>query len=146
MRRLLVVTATVTLVLAGCGGASDDAGSATTVAGGTTTADHTVASEKAPCEPAGVALKLVASNTKFDTGCLAAPAGQAFTVAFDNKDQLPHNLAILKSHEATDVLYRSEIFQGPANKTLDVPALEAGTYVFHCEVHPAVMLGTFVVA
>lgn len=29
-----------------------------------------------------------------------------------------------------------EIFPGPATRDYDVPALEAGTYYFQCDIHP----------
>jgi plastocyanin len=101
---------------------------------------------EATCTPSGDSLSTTAQNTSFNTSCLAAPAGRPFTISFENKDSLAHNLAILESHEAEDVLFRGDIFQGPKTTTYNVGALEAGTYAFHCEVHPAAMQGTFVVA
>ena len=90
-------------------------------------------------------LAITASGTKFNTDCLAAPAGQAFTVTFDNKDSITHNLTILESHAATEALFDAGVIQGPATKTLNVPALKAGTFAFHCKIHPGLMSGTFIV-
>ena len=39
----------------------------------------------------------------------------------------------------------SQIITGPAVATYDVKALPAGTYFFHCDVHPTQMFGTLVV-
>jgi len=36
-------------------------------------------------------------------------------------------------------------FPGPAMKTVDVPALKAGTYKFECSIHPALMNGQLTV-
>jgi len=101
---------------------------------------------KSSCVPSGTALAVAASGTAFDRVCLAAPAGQPFTIAFDNKDSLAHNVAILESHSSTKDLFRGDVFQGPKATTYSVPALKAGSYVFHCEVHPAAMNGTFIVS
>jgi nitrite reductase (NO-forming) len=100
----------------------------------------------ASCTPKGTALKLVAHNTVFDTACLAAPAGKAFTIAFDNQDPaIPHNMSIYTDDSATTALFTGEMVTGPKKVTYDVPALDAGTYFFRCDVHPTTMTGTFIV-
>jgi plastocyanin len=96
----------------------------------------------APCSPNGTALKISANNTTFDTNCLAAPAGQAFAIAFDNKESMAHNVQILKDSQS---LFDGELVTGPKTQTYNVPALPAGTYKFHCKVHPEQMMGTFIV-
>jgi plastocyanin len=101
--------------------------------------------EGADCSPSGTTLSIVASDTKFNAACLAAPANQAVTLSYENKDTIGHSIAILESHTATEVLFRADIFTGPRTMTFNIPALRAGTYAFHCEVHPAVMKGTFAV-
>jgi plastocyanin len=97
------------------------------------------------CSPAGTSLALTAQDHKFDKGCLAVPAGDSFTIRFDNKDNDRHNVAILPSHTATTTLFQGDIVAGPKSLTYNVPALKAGTYHFHCEVHPNLMNGVFVV-
>jgi copper-containing nitrite reductase len=100
----------------------------------------------ATCAPKGAALKLVAHNSLFDTACLAAPAGRPFTIAFDNRDPaIPHNVSIYTDEAATTALFTGGMVTGPKKVTFDVPALEAGTYFFRCDVHPTTMTGTFVV-
>lgn len=129
------------------------AGTAATSASGTPTTATDAAGEHADhlgnatsdCSPSGPTLTLTASGTKFDTDCLAAPAGQAFTINFDNKDPIAHNIQILESHSAAEALFDAGVVTGPGLKTLNVPALKAGTFAFHCKIHPGAMSGTFVV-
>jgi LPXTG-motif cell wall-anchored protein len=97
------------------------------------------------CSPAGTSLALTADGHKFDKDCLAVPAGESFTIRFDNKDSDRHNVAILPSHTATTTLFEGDIVQGPKSLTYNVPALKPGTYHFHCEVHPNLMNGAFIV-
>jgi plastocyanin len=93
----------------------------------------------------------VAQNIAFDATCLAAPAGQAFTIEFDNQDpSVPHNIDLLAADPSQDPsapsLFAGDLVTGVATATYDVPALDAGTYFFRCDVHPTQMVGTFVVA
>jgi plastocyanin len=98
-----------------------------------------------PCEPSGTELTVVAQGIAFDTDCLAAPAGEAFAINFDNQDAgLPHNVAIYTAPGGQEV-FTGDLITGPATATYDVPALEAGQLYFQCDVHPN-MSGTFVVA
>ncbi len=162
MQRLSVVLVAGALLFAACGD-SDDGGdplatadggqAAPTTAmgmhgggGGGQHADHG-GNPTSTCSPSGTSLSITASGTKFDKDCLAAPAGQAFTVAFDNKDAgTNHNIVVLRSHTDTgQPLFRAPLVQGPKTENFSVNALPAGTYAFHCEVHPSAMSGTFVV-
>ncbi len=62
----------------------------------------TSTSAAAACEPSGTLLTLVAHNVAFDTNCLAASAGKAFTIAFDNQDPgVPHNVSIYTDDSAS---------------------------------------------
>jgi plastocyanin len=82
----------------------------------------------------------------FDQACLAAPAGEKVTVAFDNRSpSVPHNLSVA-TEGLVDVLFEGDIVTGPKKITYNVPSLDAGTYVFYCKVHPTQMNGTYVVA
>lgn len=99
------------------------------------------------CSPQGTSLSITAMNTKFDKDCLAVAAGQPFTIRFYNQDSIGHSVAILPSHTSTQPFFRGDIVTGPKAVTYSVPALAApGTYHFHCEVHPSLMMGTFIVA
>jgi nitrite reductase (NO-forming) len=100
----------------------------------------------AACAPSGTALKISATNVTFDTDCLAAPAGQPFTITFDNMDPaIPHNISIYTDSSATTNLFKGDLVTGPKTVTYEVGALKPGTYFFRCDVHPTTMFGTFVV-
>jgi plastocyanin len=95
------------------------------------------------CSPSGTRLQVTARDVSFDEDCLAAPAGQPFTIELDNQDQgVQHNVSIVDGDE---VLFEGEIFPGVERRTYEVEALEEGTYEFRCDVHPD-MNGAFVVA
>lgn len=99
--------------------------------------------------PAGEALELrvVGRELQFDVETLAAPAGVAFTIVFDNRDRgIPHNIAVYRSGPpATDQLAMTEVERGPRIQRLAVPALEPGRYFYQCDVHPTTMTGTLMV-
>jgi plastocyanin len=97
------------------------------------------------CVPKGTTVKVSAQGTSFDTDCLAAPAGKAFTIAFDNEDQgVTHNVAIHQGSPTGNEVFKGEIFPGPKTVVYKVPALPAGTFGFVCSVHPN-MTGTLTV-
>jgi nitrite reductase (NO-forming) len=111
-------------------------GSGTTGSGGGTAA----------CRPNGTKLSISAQNATFSTDCLAAPAGKAFTIEFDNRDPgVPHNVSIYTDESASTALFTGDLVSGPKKVTYHVDALEPGTYFFRCDVHPTTMTGTFVV-
>jgi plastocyanin len=93
----------------------------------------------APSGGAGGSYTIVAMGVKFDLTTLTVDAGKSFQIVFDNQDAgIPHNVAI---HEGsvTSVgkeLYLGAIFPGIAQQTYDIPAFNAGNYVFICTVHP----------
>ncbi len=96
----------------------------------------------APCRPSGTEVQVTARNLAFDKDCLAAPAGSAFTIRFDNADPgVPHNVSILSANQPR---FTGEIVNGPEVVTYRVNALQAGQFDFRCDVHPQ-MRGTFVI-
>ncbi len=99
------------------------------------------------CAASGTSLVLSAQNTTYDKDCLAAPAGKPFTISFANRQKgVSHNVMILKS-QAGEVLFRGgDPFPGIKTEVYDVPPFPAGEYRFHCEVHPDVMKGKFIVS
>jgi len=121
------------VTLAGCGG------------GGTSTSSGT-GTQSSTCSPSGTVLAVSARDIKFDKGCLAAPADQPFTIRFNNKEAIPHNLAIEVAHDSPDSLFGGETITGPKTTTYKVNALKAGMYHFHCTIHPDQMQGTFIVS
>jgi len=97
-------------------------------------------SYQATLPPADVAL--AAQNVTFVQRTLTAPAGRPFTVAFDNRDAVPHNLEVRDA--AGKTLFLGTVVTGPTIVVYDVPSLSAGQYPFVCTVHPG-MTGTLTV-
>jgi plastocyanin len=86
---------------------------------------------------------VVASGFAFDKACYAVPAGQAFTVDFDNKDSAPHTFSVYTDSSATKSLFKTPAITSE-QKTFKGKALQPGTYYFQCDIHTS-MNGTFVV-
>ncbi|MFC1918177.1 cupredoxin domain-containing protein [Chloroflexota bacterium] len=92
-----------------------------------------------------VTIKLSAENISFNKGTIRVPAGAEVTVVFENKDSVPHNLAIYKTESASEAIFVGEIITGPNTVTYRFTApLTPLKYFFRCDVHPA-MNGDFVV-
>jgi len=81
------------------------------------------------------AVVIAADDLVFSASTLSAPADEPFQIAFDNQESAPHNVAIYRDDSATEKVFGSDPFSGPAVVTYDVPALAAGTYYFRCDVH-----------
>ena len=97
----------------------------------------------APEAPGGPpAASLAATELAFDTATLSVPAGREFGLEFSNRSSLPHNVSIRRSGDGR--LFIGETFTGPRTVTYALPALDAGTYNFVCDVHPEQMTGTLV--
>ena len=100
--------------------------------------------DSAPPEPtcktaADGRVTLVASDLKWDTDCLEAPAG-ALAIEVDNRDDgQNHNVHLpdAPGSPATDLV------MGPSRQALEVE-LDAGSYEFICDIHPN-MVGTLTV-
>jgi plastocyanin len=97
----------------------------------------------ATCKPAGATLNVVAKNLSFGVKCLAAPADQAFNIAFDNQEAAPHNVAIYTDKSRSKSLFVGERVDGPKKVTYQVTPIAAGTYFFQCDFHPF-MNGSFI--
>ena len=91
-----------------------------------------------------VTISLTAKGLAFDKTKLSVPAGNPFAIAFDNQDAgIQHDVQIFDNEGFTGTpLLNGEIVTGPAKVTYEAPALDPGTYFFHCSVHPAQMHGT----
>jgi plastocyanin len=88
-------------------------------------------------------IALAATNIVFDKTQIEAKAGQPFQIVFTNNDSgIPHNVQI-KAPDGSEP-FKGSLLTGPGTVTYDVPALAAGSYVFHCIVHPN-MTGTLTV-
>lgn len=96
------------------------------------------------CSPNGTTLSIVAQNMQFNRSCLAVSANTPFVIEIDNQDAgVPHNLSIYDS-KGGKLLYKGQIFTGPASRSEQVQGLPPGTYYFQCDVHPG-MNGALVV-
>ena len=94
-----------------------------------------------PTAPPGGAA-IVAAQIAFDRDEIDVPAGQAFDLLVENRDAIPHNVAIVGTDG--NPVYVGEVFTGPGSKTYAIPALAAGRYSFRCDVHPLSMVGEVV--
>jgi plastocyanin len=98
---------------------------------------------KAAKGPGGV--KVVAQDTSFNTKEIDLPADAPSTLTLENRDPFAHDLSIYMDETASGKpLFTFAPFPGPATKTFPVPAIPAGDYYFHCDIHPT-MNGTVVV-
>jgi plastocyanin len=116
------------------------------VAGGTAGPGGSAAPSGGPVGPGGPGgVAITASGIKFDVTTLKAPADKPFKITFDNKDdKINHDVDILDATGAK--VFDMKDFTGPAVKTVDVPALKAGTYKFECSIHPVQMNGELTVS
>lgn len=100
------------------------------------------------CEPSGTELRVAVpegSSHVFGTDCLAAPAGEAFTITFDNNDSSPHGGHNVHIFEGGDDLFMGEVTGPETSIVYEVDPLPAGTYQFKCTPH-SFMKGTFIVS
>ena len=74
------------------------------------------------------------SQQKFDQAVVTAPAATAFTIWFENRESVPHNVNVVDAGGTS--LAKGDIFSGPAARPLDVPPLAPGNYRLICDVHP----------
>ena len=93
----------------------------------------------------GGATTVVASDLSFDTDTIDLPADTPTTLTLDNRDDgIPHNIAIYTDDSLGESLFVGDLVTGPASVDYEIPAIPAGEYYFHCDVHPD-MSGTVVV-
>lgn len=105
-----------------------------------------VTGEEGGEDGAPAAVEIAASNLAFTTSELKAPADREFVIRFDNREGQPHNIEIFQGSDAAgEKVFSGEIFTGPATREYRVKPLAAGSYFFHCQVHPTTMAGTLVV-
>ena len=131
-------------LLAACG--DDDEGGN---GGDATTAAATREEEEENGSPTGggTELELAAENTTYDVSELTAPAGADVTLVFDNDDEgVQHNFSLYETEESTDALFEGEVITGIDSIDYTFTAPEsAGTYHYHCDIHPTAMTGDFIV-
>jgi plastocyanin len=96
-------------------------------------------------EPSGPHIAVAARDVAFDQAEIDAPANTAFTIVFDNREAVPHNVSIDRTEGGRARVFDGAVFTGPATRWYAVPALAPGAYVFLCQVHPD-MTGRLVVS
>jgi plastocyanin len=93
-----------------------------------------------------VTINLTAQGMAFDRKTISVSAGADVTVIFENKDKVPHNLAVYTDKSAAKGIFVGEVITGPKTITYRFTApTNPGTYFFRCDVHPATMIGDFIV-
>jgi plastocyanin len=111
----------------------------------TPTPDTNTPSTPAPGGQA-VTVNISALNYRFDKSNITVPAGANVTMVFDNKEAVPHNVAIYTTPAATEVIFKGEVITGPKTITYSfIAPTTPGDYLFRCDVHPTAMTGTFTV-
>jgi cytochrome c oxidase subunit II len=83
---------------------------------------------------------IAAKDIAFNKDCLSGPVNKPFEIKFENQEAVPHNVAFFEGDDASAprVIPQAETppFSGPRSTTYNLPALKAGAYYFHCDVHP----------
>ena len=121
---LITLALIMTSVLAACSGGDDasepaDGGNG----GGTATVENGT-------------VEITAADLAFDVTTIEAPAGEDFTITLVNDDSAPHNISIYTEEGGELIGSVGDTAEGGQTATLDVSALEAGTYYFQCDIHP----------
>ena len=87
-----------------------------------------------PGSPPPGAIIVSANQQQFEQAVVNSPASSPFTIWFENRETVPHNVNVLDGAGVS--LAKGDIFSGPAARPLEVPALAQGNYRLICDVHP----------
>jgi plastocyanin len=139
---LLGVCLVLVFALAAC--STTDSGNGGNGGGESTAASAGAGSGGGTATVENGAVDMSAADLAFDVSTIEAPAGETWTITFTNNDSAPHNVAIY-TEEGGDPIVVGDVINGGETTTIEVPALDAGTYYFHCDVHPE-MNGSVVVS
>jgi plastocyanin len=126
------------LVLSGCG--SKDTGGAVADSGTTASTASSGSTGSTAASGAATKVEITAKNIAFDKTAITLTAGQDVQFVLTNADSFTHNLTI----EGLGVNKNAD-----GGKTESAPvtkALAAGSYPFHCAIHPDQMKGTITVS
>jgi cytochrome c oxidase subunit 2 len=104
--------------------------------------DALASGEPPPPPPGGgdceTTIEIKANALAFDIDSFEVPADADFCIAFENQENIPHNVAIYGGDEP---LFEGEFLNEAGSITYQVPALAAGDYRFICQAHPTTMVG-----
>jgi plastocyanin len=81
----------------------------------------------------------------FDMSTITVPAGSIITMNFNNKDSVPHNFALYTDSGAQTMIFQGQVVTGKTIVYNFTAPTTPGTYFFRCDVHPAIMTGSFIV-
>jgi plastocyanin len=130
---LITLTLAVSTALAACGGGDEPSEPADGDTGGTATVEN------------GAVEITAEQSLVFSVDTIEATAGEDFTITLVNNDSAPHNISIY-TEEGGDLIGEvGATAEAGQTVTLDVAALDAGTYYFQCDIHPD-MNGSVVVS
>jgi len=101
-----------------------------------------------------VSFDLVAENMSFNMSTITVPAGSVVTIHFFNRESggssqvtgIAHNFAVYETSAAKETIFSGDIITGGGDDvyTFTAPSVP-GIYFFRCDIHPALMNGTFIV-
>jgi plastocyanin len=90
---------------------------------------------EAPATVTDGAVTVTAADLEFDATSIEATAGEAFTITLINNDSASHNLSVYTEEGGERIVEGVVIGEGETTE-IEVPALDAGTYFFVCDLHP----------
>jgi plastocyanin len=131
---VLALAGAIVLVLAACGGGDDDDAGSTTSTTASTTTEPTSSATSAPAEPVsgdGVTIK----DFAFTPEALSVTAGT--TVTWTNDDS--------STHTATGDDGEFDTKSLAPGDSGEFTFEEAGTFTYHCEIHPSTMKASIIV-
>ena len=82
----------------------------------------------------------VMTDNKFSVTAISAKVGQPVTVDADNKGTAIHNFALIDTSGVSGTT-KTDLLQSGKTASITFTFSKAGTYNFHCEVHPTEMTG-----
>lgn len=131
-RSFIVVVAAVSLALVSAACSSGGGGNGTTTSPGAANPGSSCTASSAQEPSSGT---VTVQGFAYDPACFSVTAGSQ--VKMTNRDSVPHTFTVT----GTDVDVE---FDGGHSTTVDLSNLAAGTYEFHCVIHPS-MTGTLIV-
>jgi plastocyanin len=95
----------------------------------------TSAAPQSSVTPSEADVTVVAQDMKFVQAEVKVKADADFSLLLDNKDGMPHNVAIYTDSTAKTPVYVGEMVTN-GQLVYDIPALKPGTYFIKCDLHP----------